>query len=88
MIENRLPDPCPRGDGLQPELGLEGVGVGDQKQRSFRIKLAEAILKFQLSRKEMEKGLGVLLFPFCALELYSVANFCVSEIPLFRVSWC
>ena len=26
MIENRLPDPCPRGDGLQPELGIEGVG--------------------------------------------------------------
>lgn len=26
MIENRLPDPCPRGDRLQPELGIEGRG--------------------------------------------------------------
>ena len=26
MIENRPPDPCPRGEGLQPELEREEVG--------------------------------------------------------------
>ena len=68
-------------------IQLRGWRWGDQRLHSLRVKLAEAILKFQLSRKDMEEGLRVLLFPFFALELYSVTNFCVSEILLFRVRW-
>ena len=34
MVENRLPDPCPRGEGLQPEYRCGGRDAPNRQARA------------------------------------------------------